>query len=91
MSIQKPNTFPVTVTVPRTFYKDHLNRDCGDTGKILSENQKTYTVSFDEEAWIDLYTDCEVYINWLSTDDYEENKVMVGSAVRTMARLKKVL
>lgn len=81
-------TFPVTITVPRTFFKDHLNRGCGETAKVVRETQTTFLVELDQEAWTDLYSDAEYYESFIGTDDYAGNEPIVGSAVRTLARLK---
>lgn len=86
--MKKPAAFPITVTVPRMFYKDHLNRDCGQTGKVIKETKTTMTVSLDEEAWIDLYGDADYYISFIRSEDYSSNAAIVESAVRTMARLE---
>ena len=81
-------SFPVTVTVPLTFFKDHLNRGCGETDKVIRETKTTFVVELDQEAWTDLYSDAEVYESFIDTEDYTENKSIVDSAVRTLARLK---
>ena len=81
-------TFPVTVAVPWTFYKDHLNRGCGQTAKVIQETVKTFLVELDQEAWTDLVSDAEYYESFVGTEDYHGNKPIVDSAIRTLARLR---
>ena len=81
-------SYPVTITVPATFYYDHrFNRECGSTGVIIKETSSTYTVSLDESAWIDLYSDADYYASMKGSDDYVENRSIVESAIRTLNRL----
>lgn len=87
----QPATFPITVTLPHLFYKDHLGRDCGHTGKVIKETKTTFEVILDELAWDDIYSDCEVYVAMIGTQDYEENKSYIQAAVRTLARLNKAI
>lgn len=84
-------TFPVTVTVPLMFFKDHLNRGCGQTAKVIRETKTTFVVELDQEAWTDLFTDAECYESFIGTEDYEGNKPIVGSAVRTLTRLRALM
>ena len=86
--MKKPEQFPVKVVLPLTFYKDHLSRGCGSTAEIVGQNKKFITVILDEEAWIDIYSDADFYISFIKTEDYSENKSIVDSAVRTMAKLE---
>ena len=87
----KPQSFPIEVVLPAKFYRDHLNRDCGTTGRIVKENQKLITASLDEAAWDDLFSDADFYISMIGSEDYEGNEDIVASAVRTMERLKKAV
>lgn len=84
-------TFPVTVAVPWTFFKDHLNRGCGQTAKVIQETKKTFLVELDQEAWADLYSDAEYYESFIGSEDYSSNRSIVDSAVRTLAQLKAVM
>jgi hypothetical protein len=79
--------YPVTVTVPALFYSDHIARECGKSGVIVKENSRTYTVSLDESAWIDLYSDADYYASMKGNGDYAENKSLVDSAIRTLTRM----
>ena len=80
--------YPVTVTVPAIFYWDHrFNRECGSSGVIIKETSSTYTVSLDESAFIDLYSDADYYASMKGYSDYSENRSIVDSAIRTLTRL----
>lgn len=91
MTTPTPSLLPITIDIPSMFYKDHINRGCGETGKVRKMGAKLTTVVLDEAAWIDLYTDADYYINMIGSEDYEGNEPIVGSAVRTMKRLKQAL
>ena len=83
--------YPVMVKVPAIFYWDHrFNRDCGRTGVIVKDTQRTYTLSLDESAFVDLYSDADYYASLKGSDDYPENRSIVDSAIRTLNTLKKV-
>ena len=86
--MQYAASYPVTVTVPAIFYYDHrFNRECGRTGVIIKETSSTYTVSLDESAWIDLYSDADYYASMKGSYDYAANRSNVDSAIRTLNRL----
>ena len=83
--------YPVIVTVPAIFYWDHrFNRECGNTGVIVKETSRTYTLSLDESAFIDLFSDADYYASMKGSDDYSENRSIVDSAIRTLNTLKRV-
>lgn len=84
--------YPVTVKIPAIFYSDHLARECGKSGVILSKSANTFTVSLDLDAFKDLYSDAEYYADMKSSGDYslDDNKRICDSATRTLARLNKI-
>ena len=77
----------IKTKVPTLFYKDHLARDCGQTGRILKAGKLLTEVELDWVAYQDLITDAEYYTSFKGTEDYAENKSVVDSATATLARL----
>lgn len=84
---REPASYPITITVPALFYSDHRNRDCGNSGVIVSRNKVTVTVSLDQSAWLDLLSDADYYASFKGCADYQENRSLVDSAIRTLNRL----
>ena len=79
------------VTVPALFYRDHLNRECGETGKIIKVSGNRITVELDDRAFNDLLSDADCYADFKrNRDDYSQNKSLVDSAIRTLEILKAV-
>ena len=80
----------VTVKIPALFYKDHLNRGCGQTGKELGKvGLNQVLVSLDDEAFKDLLSDADCYADMKnSREDYSANRALVDSAIRTLKILK---
>lgn len=48
--------------VPAKFYRDHIGRDCGQSGKVVQRTKNYYIVELDQLAYEDLLSDCLYYI-----------------------------
>lgn len=84
------NTAGGIFTVPAKFYLDHRARDCGNTGVIIKQNKNTVTVSLDAIALDDLMSDADYYADIKQyPEEYADNRSIVDSAIRTIARLTK--
>lgn len=73
--------------VPPAFYDDHLSRDCGETGRIVKRTTRYTIIELDAEAWIDLTTDCQSFIDYASAGAFDDNAGafgMTGSARATL-------
>jgi len=78
----------VTLRIPRSFYDDHINRDCGQTGRIVHQTKALYTVELDAEAFEDLRSDAEYYSDTSSFGF--EYQGLCASAAATLRRLEAV-
>ena len=79
------------VTIPALFYRDHLSRECGQSGKIVGVLGTRIMVDLDEAAFQDLLSDADCYADFKnSREDYRNNRSVVDSAIRTLAVLKAV-
>jgi hypothetical protein len=78
--------------VPTLFLNDHLNRcdDCYENPiKIITKGKLLSEVLLDASTYQDLLSDAEVYADMFRSEDYEENKSIVNSAINTLKRLAK--
>jgi hypothetical protein len=78
--------------VPTLFLNDHLNRcdDCYENPiKVISKGKLLSDVELNEHTYQDLKSDAEVYADMFRSEDYEENKSIVNSAISTLKRLTK--
>lgn len=76
--------------VPTLFLNDHLNRcdDCYENPvKIIAKGKLLSEVELDANTYQDLKSDAEVYADMYGSEDYEENKSIVNSAINTLKRL----
>ena len=76
--------------VPTLFLKDHLNRcdDCYEKPiKVIAKGKLLSDIELDADTYLDLKSDAEVYANMFGSEDYEENKSIVNSAINTLKRL----
>jgi hypothetical protein len=82
--------FPIELSVPTLFYADHVERECGQTGTVVTSTKTKTTVLLDEEAFIDLYDDAMYY--WNNIDDMkdEESKKFCRSAAAIVRMCEKV-
>ena len=79
------------VTIPALFYRDHLNRECGETGIVVKVLGNRITVKLDDKAFQDLVSDADCYADFKrNPDDYRQNKSLVDSAICTLEVLKAV-
>ena len=51
-----------TYKVPAKFYRDHIGRDCGQSGKVVQSTKNYYLVELDQLAYDDLLSDALYYI-----------------------------
>lgn len=77
----------LVVDVPRRFYDDHRDRDCGTTGEIVKTLSTTYRVSLDWEAFNDLRSDADYYAEVFTTDPQPWLRGLAISAKATLRRL----
>jgi hypothetical protein len=78
--------------VPTLFLNDHINRcdDCYENPiKIITKGKLLSEVLLDANTYQDLLSDAEVYADMIRSEDYEENKSIVNSAINTLKRLVK--
>jgi hypothetical protein len=76
--------------VPTLFLNDHLNRcdDCYENPiKVIAKGKLLSDVELDENTYQDLKSDADFYADMFGSDDYEENKSIVNSAINTLKRL----
>jgi len=52
----------VTLRIPERFYRDHADRDL-PSGRIVSETSKGLVVELDPEAFKDLLSDAQFYVD----------------------------
>ena len=57
----QPNDLIVTITIPKRFYSDHIERDCGEGSRIVKRTAKHYIVEFNIYGYKDLLSDAEFY------------------------------
>jgi hypothetical protein len=59
-SIQ-PNDLIVTIQIPKKFYGDHLERDCGEGSRIVHKTKSHYVVELNLYGYNDLLSDADFY------------------------------
>ncbi len=82
----------VTVTVPRKFYWDHVERDCAG-GIVINENKMLVTAWVDVDTYEDLLGDAKHYASDAMDDyysDYPEERGLKRSAASAVRRLEAV-
>ena len=57
----QPNDLIVTITIPKRFYSDHIERDCGEGSRIVKRTAKHYIVELNLYGYKDLLSDAEFY------------------------------
>ena len=74
-------------TVSTLFYTYHVGRGNGLTGKVIEAGELLTVVELDETAYDDLFNDADYYASFAYTQNHEENKLLVDSAVETITQL----
>ena len=59
----QPNDLIVTIQIPKKFYGDHLERDCGEGSRIVKKTAKHYIVELNLYGYKDLLSDADFYTN----------------------------
>ncbi len=59
-SIQ-PNDLTVTVKIPKMFYCDHLERDCGEGSRIIKTTKWHFVIELNLYGYKDLLSDAVFY------------------------------
>lgn len=74
-------------TVSTLFYAYHKSLGKGLTGKVIQAGELLTVVELDETAYDDLFNDADYYASFAYTQNYEENKLLVDSAIETIKQL----
>jgi len=84
------NESVIKIKVPTLFYKDHQYRTPHSAGTVIKVGKLISEVEFTQEQFDDLLSDADYYASFKGSEDYEENKNIVDSAITTLKRLKAV-
>lgn len=74
--------------LPKLFYWDHLQRECGDASNIVKETQNHFFVRLTEDTFDDLFGDADYYTE-CGSEMWEFNRGLVMSARATFKILQK--
>lgn len=94
LSKQFNKKWPIQVSVPTKFLKDHLSRcdDCGnDPIKVIKPGAKLTKVELHERHHKDLMSDANYYDDDFDKEDESSAYALAPSARATKARLAKAL
>lgn len=80
----------ITVTLPLKFWRDHTNRGCSQSAIEVSRNKMYVTVTLDQEAYEDIYSDAEFYATYDAEQGEEGIKEFQASAKATLKRLARI-
>lgn len=86
-----PTTLPITIKVPGKFWYDHKDRGCSETAEVVKYGKTLVTVTLDEEAWRDLYSDAEYYAEQDSDVWAGDYRGLISSAKATLRRMTAVI
>lgn len=76
--------------LPNYFYADHRARECGASGKVISNTASYTIVELDDTALADLISDADYYASFMGSD-FHNNRGLVLSARATIKAINNQL